>query len=303
MYFVKCLLSCVSAVLHGAFQRWSNGDMVSVFDYDDPRAFLRDAYDARKQEDPQFSHRYIASRLGVKSSGVFGQILTGKLKISTKLASGLADVFGLSLKEKRCFDLIVAAAQADTAVGRRRAAEGIAEFVEINSKLVQPDEYHYFSRWYYSAVRGLLYCHEFDGSDYGALGQMLDPPISAAQAQRAIEVLVRLGLVRKTEKGFYGPCTPVVSTGRNKVVSPLVDSFHLQAMQLGKRSIDHFPKDQRHISMLALSMSENGYRKLEKIIDKCRQEALAMAVNDSNPTKVYMASFQVFPVTREETQG
>jgi len=56
--------------------------MVWVFDYTDFRIFLSDFYEGEKSSNKNFSHRYIARRIGLKSRGHFSQILSGKTNIS-----------------------------------------------------------------------------------------------------------------------------------------------------------------------------------------------------------------------------
>jgi len=49
--------------------------MVWVFDYMDFRILLSDFYEGEKSSNKNFSHRYMARRIGLKSSGHFSHRL------------------------------------------------------------------------------------------------------------------------------------------------------------------------------------------------------------------------------------
>src|SRR3954463_7260401 len=99
------------ALAAAAAERESTPDLrpqlVNIFTYFDYRKFLQDAYNERRKENPNFSYRFIASKVGFSSPGFFANVLKGKKDISLKLALKFAELFKLVRKEKEYFELLV----------------------------------------------------------------------------------------------------------------------------------------------------------------------------------------------------
>ena len=79
---------------------------LDIFEYDDPGVFLRDAYNELKTKEPGISHRYISSKLGVKSSAVFCQILTGRINPTRDKIHIIAKIFSLDENERDYISLL-----------------------------------------------------------------------------------------------------------------------------------------------------------------------------------------------------
>ena len=86
--------------------------MISIFDYTDYRLFLRDFYEAKKEQNPAITHRSIAEKVGFKSSGFFTQVLQGKSNISDEMADNFASFCKLKKQERAFFKTMVAFNQA-----------------------------------------------------------------------------------------------------------------------------------------------------------------------------------------------
>jgi uncharacterized protein (TIGR02147 family) len=111
----------------------------------------------------------------------------------------------------------------------------------------------------------------------------------------AVELLLRLGLVRRKEDGG------LELTDRNLTTEvPLVaaHNFQLATMDLAKESIDRFPRDRRSISTLTLSLSPQIYRQIEEKLAAFRREVLEMMKNNQYVVdRVCQFNFQIFPLT------
>jgi uncharacterized protein (TIGR02147 family) len=271
--------------------------MIDIFQYTDYRQYLSDFYEAEKNRNPHYSHRYIAQKVGFNSSGFFSKIIQGKTNISNDLALRFADFLKLKKTEAEYFGLLVLFNQAKTHAEKQRWFEKIVVFSKSKVKIFHVSQYEFFKKWYYLAIQQLLAFYKFDG-DYQQLGKMLNPPISPAQAKKAIELLVNLNLIKKDVDGVYKPTDTLLSTG--EVVKRVAfSSLAMNTLDLAKEAIDRFPIEERDISTLTLSFSKELYETIHEKLKGFRRELLELVNSDPNMAdRVYQVNFQIFPLTQ-----
>jgi uncharacterized protein (TIGR02147 family) len=273
----------------------SSENNIHIFEYSDYRIFLKDYYESCKLRNPEFTYRYIAERVGFKSAGHFTQILNGSINLSLSMASKFAEFVKLGKKEADYFELLVRFNQAKTHVERKQCFERILRFKELKTETVGPDQYDYFDKWYYVAVREVLAYYPFTGN-YGELAKKLKPSISPVEAKKAIELLMRLGLIVKNDDGTYRKVSPVVNANpMGKSVA--IANQALDTMRLAGEALDRFPREMRNISGVAFSVSRQTFETMQEEIRNFRKKILDLAQADSGPDGVYQFNVQLFPLT------
>lgn len=270
--------------------------MPDVFEYFDFRAFLKDAYAARKAEMPAFSHRFIAGKAGFGSSGSFARILDGSRKLSMDHVPGLASVFRLNRAEKEYFEHLVMHNQAEGEAQRRFFLEKLASVRKSRVQELQTAQLQLFEHWHHSAVRELLDLVEHRDDD-AALGRLLDPPTTAQEIRRSLELLERLGLARPDERGIWRKADAVLTTPDGNALKA-VRTFQKATMDLAKEALERFPREEREIATLTLSISDAMMERVKEKIRQLRREILEMAREDARPDRVHQVNIQVFPLTR-----
>jgi uncharacterized protein (TIGR02147 family) len=271
--------------------------MIDIFQYTDYRKFLHDFYEAEKKRNPHYSHRYIAQKVGFTSSGFFSKILQDKTNISNDLALQFADFLKLKKNEAEYFGLLVFFNQAKSHADKKRWFEKIVAFSKSKVIIVQVSQYEFFQKWYYVAIRELLAFYKFSG-DFQQLGRMIDPPISEAQAKKAVLLLEKLDLIKKDENGVYRQTDTLIGAGYD-VKSVAINNFQISMLDLAKESIDRFPKDERDISTLTLSFSKELYNTIHEKLKGFRRDILELVKNDANAVdRVYQVNFQIFPLSK-----
>lgn len=269
--------------------------MVNVFEYIDYRVFLKDAYDARRKANANFSYRFIASKVGFASPGFFTNVLKGKKDISLKLAHKFAELFKLGRKEKEYFELLVLFNKATGTGEKKDYLDRLLAMRGSHVKKVEAHQYEYFEKWQYTAVREALALVPFRG-DFRALSGLIRPPISIQEARKAVEVLERLGLVKPGPDGVYERTDAVISA-TDEISRVLLNAYQVQAMDLAKHALDHLPPGTRNFSTLTLSVSGNTYAAMVEELRAFRRRLLEMANNSQDPDRIYQMNFHVFPLT------
>ena len=266
-----------------------------IFAFQDYRLFLADRYRSRKVADRRFSHRFIAERMGVSSSGWFADVVRGRIGLTPGNAVRLARLFGLKPSQADYFLTMVSHAQAMTAEEKSHYMQKLLSFREVQGDLLGKDKLEFYSRWYHSAIRELLFFHRFEG-DIEALAGKLSPPIKPQEASESLQLLERLGFLEKAGKGLRSrdatlkkdPAFP------SEVLSRLLKT----TMELAIAALDRFPKEQRNISALTLSLSDEGFETVQEEIRAMQQRIMAVMDRDDRPTKVYQCNIQVFPLSQ-----
>jgi len=208
----------------------------------------------------------------------------------------LTEVFRLSRPESDYFECMVNFAQA------RTGSEKNLHFVRLmtarkDAKVnkIEECQYEYYTNWYNPVIRELVTSPEFDG-DPRNLARMLVPPITAAQAKRSLELLLKLGMIKKEGK-IYIQTSPLIATDR-EVSSLAVLNFHRTMGTLALESLDRIAKAERNITASTLYISEETYSTIKTKIEELRKELLALADNDRGD-RVYQINFQLFPLSKD----
>jgi uncharacterized protein (TIGR02147 family) len=268
--------------------------MPKVFDYLDYRQFLRASYEAGKAANRSMTHRFIERRAGLKSAGHFSQILKGRCNVSPRVSARLAEVFKLKKREAEYFEALVFFNQAGSGEEKKRYFERLLAFRGARHKKIEKDQHAFYSKWYFSAVREILDLEPFRG-DYKSLGARLRPPIGVEEAREAMQLLLRLGLVRKQGNGGMAKSDAVVTSGY-PVESKFLRAYQLEILDRTREALDRFPKELRNFSTLTVTLSAEEFAVLLEELRAFRGRVLEMAKRCRNPDRIYQCNFQLFPL-------
>jgi uncharacterized protein (TIGR02147 family) len=268
----------------------------NIFEFTDFREYLKSRYQWEKSRDRKYSHRFIVEKVGASSTGWFSDLVNGRISLTGSFLAKLLALLGLHGNEEEFFRGLVAFAQAGSFEEKNRWLEKILAFKELKADLVGQERFEYYGKWYYAAIRELLFFHDFRG-DYAALGKKLDPPITPMQARKAIRLLEKLEFIEKEADGKYRPKAAVVRKDSQ------FKSFHLvrflkSNLELAAMALDRVDKEQRDISALTLALSAENFGKARAEIKALRKRLLAMSETNHPDDKVYQCNFQIFPLTR-----
>jgi uncharacterized protein (TIGR02147 family) len=270
----------------------------SIFQFICYQDFLKEYFGARKKEDPKFSHRFLSKRLGLSSPNFIMMVMQGKRKLTRAMASKIAQEFKLSKKEAEYLECMVEFTRAATA----REKDGyFSRMMELRKKTnvnkLVDYQYELYSKWYNLAIRELVTYPEFKGN-YSWLAKKVFPAITPGQAKDSVELLLRLGLIKKKGNAFVRS-SALITTGP-EVSSTAVSNFHRIMAQIGSSAIDAVPKNERDMTACTMNISQKGFEKIKETIAECREKVLSIAEDDSPADRVYHVNFHFFPVTTKE---
>jgi uncharacterized protein (TIGR02147 family) len=271
--------------------------MNSLLSYTDYRCFLRDYFNDKKQRNKAYSYKILADRAGFKARDYLLRVMNGSRNLSQSGVCMLSQALGLSEKESDYFANLVGFNQAK----RPREKDFFYEKMRSTGKYGQHqklrnDQFESLSEWYYCAIRSLLPVMNFK-NDINALARFLDPPISPAQAKKAVQVLERLGLIQCKAPGRYESTVPAMTTG-DDVSSIALMRFHKQSLDLARRALEVYPSSKRDVSGVTMSLSETGYEKIRDEIRRFRKRTMDIASADCAENAVFQLNVQLFPLSK-----
>ena len=268
---------------------------VNVFEYLDYRAFLRDAYGDLKARQRGFSYRWFSRKAGMSSPNFLKLVIEGQRNLTPKSVDKFAAALGLNTQESSFFSELVSFNQASTPAEKNRHFERIGKFRSHRAvRRLERDTFEYLSRWYYPAIRELVGCAEFR-EDPEWIASQLRPKITVAQARKAIDVLLELGVLERDENGTLVQGEPLLSTGP-EVRSLAVGNFHRQMMERAAAAIEAFERTDREISGVTVALSREGFEMFKEKIHQLRAELLELSAEQREPTRVVQFNFQAFPL-------
>lgn len=292
---VPMVLSIAGTARIGDYWNMSQSP-AGIFSYTDFRLFLADQFKARKAADRKFSHRFIAEKVRASSSGWFADILKGRLNLAGPQMLALAKVFHIKTNELDFFESLVGFSQAGNLEEKTRFFKKMIAFKEVRADLVGFDRLEFYSKWHHPALRELLFFYPFRG-DYAALARKLSPPIRQSEARESIQLLERIGFVEPNGIGGYK--AKEASLIKDPSFSSLMLANFLKAyMELAIESLDRYSKEERDVSALTVSLSEEAFMTVKEEIRALRKRILAVTELDIAPSKVFQCNIQFFPLSQ-----
>jgi uncharacterized protein (TIGR02147 family) len=269
----------------------------NLFEYTDYRAFLRDYYAHRKsQKASKFSFRNLARMAGFSSPNFFKLVMDGKRNLSDASITSTIEALKLSRREGEFFRSLVHLGQADSSEAREKAAQELLKhsaYKEIHPLI--ESHFQYFSKWYNVAIREMVGTPGFV-EDEREIARKLTPPILPVEARGAIELLLKLGLIRRGDSGTLEQSNALLQT-QDEVISAALGGFHKSMIRLGADSIDRFPRNEREISSVTLTISNAGAARIKRMVQEFREEILRAVADDPEPNeRIYQLNFQFFPL-------
>jgi uncharacterized protein (TIGR02147 family) len=271
--------------------------MNDIYAYTNYRQFLQDFFANKKKQNSRFSLKMLADKAGFKARDHILRVMNGQNNLSYEGGRKLGIAMDLSEKELDYFTTLILFNQAKTGDDREYYFGKLSSVCKATDVCrLRQDQYSYFAEWYISALRSFLPLFNFD-NDYAAIGRFLDPPVSAQQVRKAIELLDQLGLLVVDKSGKYSVASLSVSAG-DEVKSLALGSFHRQSLELAIRSINKTQPESRDISGVTMSVSQNGFDQIKREIQAFRKKIMSIAENDTAEDRVIQCNIQLFPLTK-----
>lgn len=268
--------------------------MTNVFDHTDYRAFLAAWYREAKADQPCLSYRAVAAKVGFRSPGFFTQVLRGRSNIRLETAQGFADLADLEGRERAYFLELVAWNQARDEASAARAQRRLERIRAFRVQELDESQGGFMAGWHHAAVRELLAIHP-TRDDWDGLAARLVPAVPVETVRASAELLVELGLAVRTARGLERTGAPLSFGGG--VRTEAARAYFLQTLELAREALDRFPPEDRNLSWVTLSVSEETRAEIAEELRTFRDRLLEIAARDPRPARVHQLNLQFFPLS------
>jgi uncharacterized protein (TIGR02147 family) len=273
---------------------------IDLSTYMDYRKFLKDYYEASKAENPHFSYCMFSRKAGISSKGLLYNVLQGKRHLSKAHVVGICSALKLDKHQCEYFENLVAYASVRKPADKKYFFDRLTSIKASGDnawkpQMVRKEQFQFYSQWYHAVVRSLIDLHGYSG-DVRSIARLLYPAVSPGKVKKSIQLLERLGFIKKDESGNYSLVDKSITTAP-EVMSLAVLDYHGKAGELAMGALMDLPRGKRNFSACTLGVSERTYERMCKEIEEFRLRLQRIAEEDTSADRVYQLNFQLFPVS------
>ncbi|MBN1131348.1 MAG: TIGR02147 family protein [Chitinispirillaceae bacterium] len=271
--------------------------MVPIYDYMDYRQYLQDFFEEKKRELRFYSYRLFSQRAGLKSPNFLKLVIKGERNLSKHSVYKFAKAMALAKKETEYFENLIFFNQSDLLEEKNLYLMNLMKYrKKSDTKTIEEAEYEYYTQWHTPVIRELVCAANFR-DDYKRLGAAVIPSITAADAKRAVELLLKLKFITRNPDGTYAKSAASLTTGQG-VRSVAVANFHRSMLQLANDAIDRFSPPERDITCLTMSVAQETIPLIVERLQQLRTELLELAGEDERADRVVQLNLQLFPLSQ-----
>ena len=275
--------------------------MKPVMEYQNYRVYLRDFYTERKQRSG-FTWRDFAKAAGYSSPVFLKLVCDGKTNLSDVGMERVANALGLVGADLRYFRALVNFNQEKNSAKKKEFFKELRAIAKENEMtLVGEDQYDYYESWINPALRELV--PQVPGATPAQMADLLAFDTQSAEVKKALQLLQKVGLLKKGVGGRFEQAAKAITTGNIEVAGLSVREMHRQMGELAIRALDEVPVKERDISGLTLGVSEDAFYRISKEIEDFRRRVTSIVLQDSGESRVYRLNVQLFPLTKDFTKG
>jgi uncharacterized protein (TIGR02147 family) len=262
----------------------------------DYREYLTMLFNERKKEHAFYSFRLISQKAGFKSPNFFKLVIDGKRNLTKESVFKIAKAFNLNRRETDYFENLVFLNQSKSLDEKNIYLSRIMKYrIKVDHKKLEESEFSYYSDWYNPIIRELITAVDFKG-DFKKLGSAVIPSISSAAAEKSVELLLLLRLIKKNCDGSYIKTSISLTTGP-QVRNVAVSNFHKTMIRLASESIERVPSADRDITSVTVHISEETFKTVVDKMASLRKEVLELEAADPSPARVFQLNLQLFPLS------
>ena len=276
--------------------------MKTIYEYTNYREFLQDWCTARREESRAFSYRIFAKAAGISSPSYLKMVMEGTRGLTPTTIQQFATALKLKKSERRFFEDLVLFNQAKNHSEKNHYYKKLTSHRKFRqAHHLTHDHFEYLKRWYYAAIREMVSLPDFK-EDYEWIAKALRPSITKAEAAAAIQVLLRLGLLKRDRAGQLEQADNALATA-DEVNSLAVTNYHKSMIQKAGEALTECKGNDRSVSALTVAMSKEKFGEIKKRIHEFRKELRALLSDSNDAEDVYQINFQLFSLTEVKNEA
>lgn len=268
----------------------------NIFEYSNYREYLSDYFEYKKSLSKGFSHRVFVRVCGFSSPNFLKLVMDGKRNLGKEALEKLITYLNLTKPESEYLRTLIAFNQAKKYEDRNRHLTELAQLAHrAKVKQVDVEQYDYFSKWYYVAIRELVALDDFV-EEANWINKKLTTRLSNNTIHKIIEILLDLNLLKRDA---YGKLIQVESSivCTPEIFSVAVSNYHKEMLDMAASSLKTSRSNDRDISGLTVSVDRETFDKMRKVVERCRREIHHISSTTKEKKVVCQINFQLFNIS------
>ena len=272
---------------------------MNIYDFTRFRKYLAEYQERRQAAEPTFSRTEFCNLLGLPNTrSYFNDVVQGK-RVTDNMRERFINVIGLKGNEAKYFEAMIDFDQSKTAEVREQAFDAMMHLNKTPQAIVDPDSYEFFGNWYNSTVYAILEVMDIT-DDVSELAAKIFPPVSEKKLQASLELMKKMSLIRRDERGFWKPTKDNLATVQQSK-SQMVLQFQKQCLELSKQALESAGKESRDMTTFTFSVSKKAQKQVEVAAEKFKVQIRHIVTADSEkPEIVEHINLHVFSNIRED---
>jgi uncharacterized protein (TIGR02147 family) len=264
-----------------------------VFQFVEYRVYLAEFVDWRLKGNSHFSKRAFSQKY-FGSTGILYEVILGRRDLGPKLRVRCAAALALTDKENEYFELLVQHNQAKQDLERNFLFERLSRFRNSKPWVVRENQHKYYAKWYHAVVFSYLGLDQRKGTPKEIAAEIV-PALTEAQVSEAIELLMELELVKKSERGYALTRNHLVSGGFSGDVAL---EYNRQIQSLISALANENMMNFKAFSTQVTTVSSESLKAIRKKFMAFQDEMKEIVAKDKGTDKVCTVVFQIIPNTK-----
>ncbi len=243
----------------------------------------------------KLTYQSMTDQLGFKSKGYLQKIFTGIKTLSPKSSENIIPLLQLSEHETSYFTLLIQLKSAKNDSEKTNALEKVEALINPEACVLERHKLSYLKYWYHAAIRELV-CYADFNENYQKLGRMLSPSITAREAHDSVRLLLNLNLIVKKGTRYTQTNTLVLANTEHDHVA--MRSAIKDMIDHGKRAVDTYSKEERHVLSFTAGVSDEGYDEIQEALDVFKKTVSSIVKKNQNVKQTCQLNIQLFPLSK-----
>jgi uncharacterized protein (TIGR02147 family) len=241
-------------------------------------------------------------KAGLKSPSIYREVVSGKRNLTPLTIASFIKGLGFSERDGKFFEHLVLFNQAKSEESKKKYLAILRGLrYRKPQKLIPVHLYEYYEKWYHPVIRELAAAFDWNG-DFSLLGRSVCPPIKISEARESVDLLIRMGFLKKLENGNYVQTNPDITTGA-EVNSLSIRQLNRAYARMGLEAIDRFSPSERDISSIIMGIPRRKLPELKQVIVDFRKRIIELSADEPSEEidSFYSLVVELFPVGQTNT--
>jgi uncharacterized protein (TIGR02147 family) len=267
--------------------------VLTIFKYTEPHVFLKDAWQSKKAQNPAFSMRSWARKLGFENNSPLSLMLAGKRPIPKKYVPAFAEDLELNSEESVYLATLVDYGNSKDLkekmfyLGRLKelSPESLEQFELVHFKFLG-DPIH-------MCILEMMDLQEFEPTASWVKERLLFPA-SVERIQSALDRLLALGLVEKCPSGRLRKKHRHLSS-RSDVYDEGLRNYHQEVSRLAGALISRQSNSEREYNGYAMNINRDKLPRAKQLITEFAERFIReVEAAPGEATTTYQLNVQLF---------